>query len=139
MTKEDIPERCVSDQRQLGRGRNGTIWMFPDARRKLSVGHVDRLARRFARDVMCGMLHCAHLSEKLEFGMESAAIISASFINIDNNVVPCRTAIIDLGLGSRDPGLVPNGAPCGHKKVAVGPADRPFLDATALCSLLEIC
>ena len=66
---------------------------------------------------MCGMLHCAHLNDHLEFGLESAAIISATFININGEELPCRTAVIDLGLRQRDPGLVPNGAPCGHKKV----------------------
>ena len=32
-------------------------------------------------DVRCGMLHCSHLNERLEFGMESVAILSHSFIN----------------------------------------------------------
>ncbi|XP_039294126.1 uncharacterized protein LOC111052645 [Nilaparvata lugens] len=65
-------------------------------------------------NVHCGMLHCKHLNEKLEFGMESVAILSHSFISsIDNEVIPCRTAIVDLGLNEVDPGLAPDGAKCG--------------------------
>ncbi|XP_043195148.1 disintegrin and metalloproteinase domain-containing protein 19-like [Amphibalanus amphitrite] len=83
------------------------------------------------RDVMCGMLHCAHLNERLEFGLESAAIISATFINLEGREVPCRTAIVDLGLRQRDPGLVPNGAPCGHKKMCVEQKCVPVAEVTA--------
>ncbi|CAG9794728.1 unnamed protein product [Diatraea saccharalis] len=35
-------------------------------------------------DSLCGMLHCRHLNERLEFGLESVAQLSAVFIN--NNV-----------------------------------------------------
>uniref|UniRef100_A0A1A9WS33 Peptidase M12B domain-containing protein n=1 Tax=Glossina brevipalpis TaxID=37001 RepID=A0A1A9WS33_9MUSC len=67
----------------------------------------------------CGMLHCRHLNERLEFGMESAAVLSHSFITHDSNIVPCRTALVDLGLQSTDPGLAPNGAKCGDQKMCV--------------------
>ena len=41
-------------------------------------------------DVRCGMLHCQHLNERLEFGTESAAILSHSFINSGGRIIPCR-------------------------------------------------
>lgn len=63
------------------------------------------------------MLHCRHLNERLEFGMESVAILSQSFINLKGSIIPCRTAIVDLGLNQVDPGLAPDGATCGQGKV----------------------
>ncbi|XP_055850756.1 disintegrin and metalloproteinase domain-containing protein 12 isoform X2 [Episyrphus balteatus] len=71
-------------------------------------------------DIYCGMLHCRHLNERLEFGMESVAVLSHSFLNHEGNIIPCRTAIVDLGLQSTDPGLTPNGAKCGENKMCVG-------------------
>ncbi|KAG5679982.1 hypothetical protein PVAND_009517 [Polypedilum vanderplanki] len=71
------------------------------------------------QDAMCGMLQCRHLNERLEFGMESVAILSHSFMNYRGSIVPCRTAIIDLGLQSVDPGLTPDGAKCGTDKMCV--------------------
>lgn len=83
----------------------------------------NRLKQHFfscnAEDVLCGMLHCQHLNERLEFGMESVAILSHSFINYANSIIPCRTAIVDLGLNQMDPGLVPDGARCGEGKMCV--------------------
>ncbi|RWS29900.1 disintegrin and metalloproteinase domain-containing protein 28-like isoform X2 [Leptotrombidium deliense] len=70
-------------------------------------------------DVLCGMLHCTHLNEKLELGVESAATLQESFITIGKRVFACRSAIIDLGLDSIDPGLVPNGAKCGDNKMCL--------------------
>lgn len=70
-------------------------------------------------DIMCGLLQCRHLNEILEFGMESVALLSHSFITHKKSVIPCRTAIIDLGLQSVDPGLTPNGAICGVGKMCV--------------------
>lgn len=69
------------------------------------------------RDIFCGMLHCKHLNERLEFGMESVAILSHSFINVKGSVVPCRTALVDLGINQIDPGLAPDGAKCGESMV----------------------
>ena len=63
------------------------------------------------------MLHCTHLNERLEFGMESVAILSRSFITEGDQVLTCRSAIVDLGLNSIDPGLAPDGASCGFDKV----------------------
>ncbi|KAF5288635.1 hypothetical protein FQA39_LY15330 [Lamprigera yunnana] len=70
-------------------------------------------------DVFCGMLHCKHLNERLEFGMESVAILSHSFINVKGSVVPCRTALVDLGINQIDPGLAPDGAKCGESKMCI--------------------
>lgn len=70
-------------------------------------------------DIMCGMLHCRHLNEKLEFGMESVSILAHTFINYDGNIIPCRTAIVDLGMDVIDPGLTPDGAKCGESKMCV--------------------
>ncbi|CAG0885028.1 unnamed protein product [Darwinula stevensoni] len=70
-------------------------------------------------DVMCGMLHCSHRNERLEFGMESVSILSHTFIQRERGVIPCRTAIVDLGLDQVDPGLTPDGAKCGEGKMCV--------------------
>ncbi|KAJ8960047.1 hypothetical protein NQ318_009484 [Aromia moschata] len=69
--------------------------------------------------VLCGMLHCKHLNERLEFGMESVAILSHTFINKKGSIIPCRTAIVDLGINQVDPGLTPDGALCGDGKMCV--------------------
>ncbi|KAI4460526.1 adam a disintegrin and metalloprotease domain [Holotrichia oblita] len=70
-------------------------------------------------NVLCGMLHCKHLNERLEFGMESVAILSHSFLNLKGSIIPCRTAIVDLGLNQVDPGLAPDGAKCGNNSMCV--------------------
>jgi hypothetical protein len=67
------------------------------------------------------MLHCKHLNEQLEFGMESVAILSQTFLNTGGSIIPCRTAIVDLGLNEVDPGLAPDGARCGDGKVRISP------------------
>lgn len=71
------------------------------------------------QDIKCGMLQCRHLNERLEFGMESVAILSHSFMNYRGSIIPCRTAIIDLGLQSIDPGLTPDGAKCDENMMCV--------------------
>ena len=63
------------------------------------------------------MLHCKHLNEKLEFGMESVATLSHSFLNSQGKIIACRSAIVDLGLNQVDPGLAPDGAKCAPGKV----------------------
>ncbi|XP_050304497.1 disintegrin and metalloproteinase domain-containing protein 12-like [Anthonomus grandis grandis] len=70
-------------------------------------------------DVLCGMLHCKHLNERLEFGMETVAILSHSFINKNGSIMPCRTVLVDLGLNEVDPGMTPDGAKCGDGKMCV--------------------
>ncbi|VVC31963.1 Hypothetical protein CINCED_3A014758 [Cinara cedri] len=70
-------------------------------------------------NVNCGMLHCKHKNERLEFGMETVSIVSHTFINNEGLMIPCRTIIVDLGLSDIDPGLTPNGAKCGDDKMCV--------------------
>ncbi|XP_059609961.1 disintegrin and metalloproteinase domain-containing protein 12 [Phlebotomus argentipes] len=77
-------------------------------------------------DIYCGMLHCRHLNERLEFGMESVSVLSHSFMNHENRIVVCRTAIVDLGLQSMDPGLAPDGSKCGDNKMCVKQKCRPI-------------
>ncbi|CAH1286643.1 unnamed protein product [Diabrotica balteata] len=83
----------------------------------------DKLTQTFFKceneSVLCGMLHCEHLNEKLEFGMESVAMLSHTFINKKGLIIPCRTAIVDLGINQVDPGLTPDGALCGKGKMCV--------------------
>ena len=83
----------------------------------------NRMNRSYIRcldeDVRCGMLHCTHLNERLEFGMESVAILSHSFINSGGKIIPCRTALVDLGINEIDPGLAPEGAKCDTDKLCV--------------------
>lgn len=76
-------------------------------------------ARCALADTACGLLHCRHLNERLEFGMESVSQLAAVFINNNGTIIPCRTAIIDLGLSDVDPGMVPDGAKCGHNKMCL--------------------
>ncbi|XP_031787102.1 uncharacterized protein LOC100118678 [Nasonia vitripennis] len=71
------------------------------------------------QNILCGMLHCKHLNERLEFGMESVATLSHSFINSEGNIIACRSAIVDLGLNQVDPGLAPDGAKCASGKMCV--------------------
>lgn len=80
------------------------------------------------------MVHCSHLNERLEFGMESVSILSHSFINSGGAIIACRTALVDLGLNEVDPGLAPDGAKCGDGKVLINQVlierenfNRPFL------------
>lgn len=49
--------------------------------------------------------------------MESVATLSHSFINNGGKIIPCRSAIVDLGLSQVDPGLAPDGAKCASGKV----------------------
>ena len=63
---------------------------------------------------MCGLLHCDYVDDSLKLSQGSPAISSASYRGRRDNWL-CRTAIVDFGL--RQLGMVPNGAPCGYKKV----------------------
>ncbi|KAF7991409.1 hypothetical protein HCN44_002971 [Aphidius gifuensis] len=70
-------------------------------------------------DKLCGMLHCGHYNEKLEFGMESVANLSHTFINAGGSIIACRSVIVDLGLNQVDPGLAPDGSKCATGKMCV--------------------
>jgi len=77
------------------------------------------------RDVMCGMLHCEHLGEKLLFWKEALAFtMPEAWVLINNTRHDCKGAILDVGLYMPDPGMVPDGALCGHDHVC-----------TTLCAL----
>ena len=71
------------------------------------------------QDVMCGMLHCSHLSNKLQFGLKNAAKQSHTLIRSGKTILPCRNALVDLGLDQADPGLVPSGASCGEGRMCL--------------------
>ncbi|XP_054288556.1 disintegrin and metalloproteinase domain-containing protein 12 [Macrosteles quadrilineatus] len=89
------------------------------------------------QDLQCGMLHCTHLNERLEFGMESVAILSHSFINSQGSIIPCRTALVDLGLNEVDPGLAPDGARCGEGKMCVNQKCMEVKDMLASGSVAQ--
>ena len=76
------------------------------------------------------MLHCSHLNERLEFGMESVAILSHSFINSGGKIIPCRTALVDLGLDDVDPGLSPEGSRCADDSLCVNRKCMPVASLT---------
>lgn len=63
-------------------------------------------------------MQCKHTNERLEFGLESAAIMKHTFINSGKLIITCRTALIDFGLNEVDPGLVPDGAKCEENHVS---------------------
>ncbi|XP_041368404.1 disintegrin and metalloproteinase domain-containing protein 12-like [Gigantopelta aegis] len=72
------------------------------------------------RDVMCGLLHCVHLNEKLMFWRDNLAhTMRASFLTRGNTQYVCRSAMLDVGLDMPDPGMVPDGAKCDTDKVCV--------------------
>lgn len=83
----------------------------------------DRMKKKYfnctKENIYCGMLQCRHLNERLEYGMESVSVLSHSFISHENSIIPCRTAVVDLGLQSTDPGLTPDGSICGDNKMCV--------------------
>ena len=71
------------------------------------------------RDVMCGMLHCHHLSEKLMFWKEALAFtMPEAWVLVNNTRHDCKGAILDVGLYMPDPGMVPDGAKCANRHVS---------------------
>ncbi|XP_057341759.1 uncharacterized protein LOC130678494 [Microplitis mediator] len=90
-------------------------------------------------NILCGMLHCKHLNERLEFGMESVAILSHSFINNGGKIIACRSAMVDLGLNQVDPGLSPDGAKCAPGKMCVNQKCMPIADLRTLTIGRDIC
>lgn len=117
-----------------GESSEQCYWKNTEGKRGGNCGY-NRLNKTYIpceqEHVDCGMLHCRHLNERLEFGMESAAELSHSFINHGGKIVPCRTALVDLGLESIDPGLTPNGAKCGNEKMCVDQKCRKLSDVRA--------
>lgn len=79
-------------------------------------------------DVACGRLQCRHLNERLEFGEESRAILTYSYMTSKDkySLIPCRTVTLDFGLQNVDPGLTPNGARCGADAMCLNQTCRPL-------------
>ncbi|KAK8395223.1 hypothetical protein O3P69_006145 [Scylla paramamosain] len=85
----------------------------------------DTYYRCSSDDIKCGLLHCMHLNERLEFGMESVSKVSHSFLKGKEGVIPCRVALVDMGLDMVDPGLAPDGAKCGKGKMCINQRCMP--------------
>uniref|UniRef100_A0A182KB67 Disintegrin and metalloproteinase domain-containing protein 12 n=1 Tax=Anopheles christyi TaxID=43041 RepID=A0A182KB67_9DIPT len=69
-------------------------------------------------DMHCGLLHCTHQSEKLEYGVEAYAKRTATKFQHYGprgtvRTTICNAVIVDLGLDVVNPGLVPDGTKCG--------------------------
>ncbi|XP_078312682.1 disintegrin and metalloproteinase domain-containing protein 12-like isoform X3 [Crassostrea virginica] len=101
-------------------------------------------------DVMCGLLHCVHLNEKLMFWRENLAIATpASFLQKGSKVYVCRSATLDVGLNMPDPGQVPDGAKCGHEKICynhkctslarIPTKDCPDCNSNGVCNSIGQC
>ncbi|XP_064630043.1 disintegrin and metalloproteinase domain-containing protein 9-like isoform X2 [Lineus longissimus] len=74
-----------------------------------------------AKDVNCGMLHCVHLNEKLEFWKEANTyLMPETFItSAQGKKIPCKSAIMDVGFDMPDPGMVPSGSKCSDGKMCL--------------------
>ncbi|PVD30597.1 hypothetical protein C0Q70_09869 [Pomacea canaliculata] len=78
-------------------------------------------------NVMCGLLHCVHLNEKLMFWRDNLALdMRANFLTRGNTQYVCRSAMLDVGLDMPDPGLVPDGAKCEENKICISQACVPY-------------
>ncbi|XP_052899052.1 zinc metalloproteinase-disintegrin-like MTP8 [Anopheles moucheti] len=78
----------------------------------------DRYEPCAAHDQRCGLLHCTHQSEKLEYGIEAYAKRTATKFQHYGprgtvRTTICNAVIVDLGLDVVNPGLVPDGTKCG--------------------------
>ncbi|RUS76181.1 hypothetical protein EGW08_016059, partial [Elysia chlorotica] len=80
----------------------------------------DRYKRCNKEDVMCGLLHCVHLNEKLMFWRDNLAIAKkASFLRRGNSQYVCRSAVLDVGMDMPDPGFSGDGVKCEHNKICL--------------------
>lgn len=86
-------------------------------------------------DAACGMLHCVHnqvtdskKTGKLNYGFESASILTVSYFTTHNSRIFCHGAIVDAGPEVRDPGLVPNGAACDEDRMCLNQKCVPIYD-----------
>lgn len=80
----------------------------------------DEYLRCNKEDVMCGLLHCVHLNEKLMFWRDNLAIAKrASFLTRGNSQYVCRSAMLDVGLDMPDPGFAGDGVKCEHNKICL--------------------
>uniref|UniRef100_A0A182YRH8 Disintegrin and metalloproteinase domain-containing protein 12 n=1 Tax=Anopheles stephensi TaxID=30069 RepID=A0A182YRH8_ANOST len=92
---------------------NGTI--FGNCGNDLTT---DRYEPCSTHDLHCGLLHCTHQSEKLEYGIEAYAKRTATKFQHYGprgtvRTTICNAVIVDLGLDIVNPGLVPDGTKCG--------------------------
>ncbi|KAL8622641.1 hypothetical protein ACOMHN_009275 [Nucella lapillus] len=79
-------------------------------------------------NVMCGLLHCVHLNEKLMFWRDNLALtMRANFLSRGNQQYTCRSTMLDVGLDVPDPGMVPDGAKCEDKKICIKQTCTPLL------------
>ncbi|XP_058811706.1 disintegrin and metalloproteinase domain-containing protein 12-like isoform X2 [Topomyia yanbarensis] len=110
-TAKSIDDYCYQTN------RNGTI--FGNCGNDLQTG--DFLKCR-QEDIMCGLLHCSHRNEKLDYGMQAYSKLTTTKFShygprgtVRSTI--CNSAIVDLGLEVTNPGLVPDGAKCGVGKM----------------------
>ncbi|XP_055606084.1 disintegrin and metalloproteinase domain-containing protein 12-like [Uranotaenia lowii] len=97
--------------------RNGSI--FGNCGNDLLTGQYTKCSQE---DMMCGLLHCSHRNEKLDYGMQAYSKLTTTKFShygprgtVRETI--CNTAIVDLGLDVINPGLVPDGAKCGDGKM----------------------
>nr|KAG5708378.1 hypothetical protein BaRGS_034409 [Batillaria attramentaria] len=88
----------------------------------------DRYQMCDRENVMCGLLHCVHLNEKLMFWRDNLALdMRANFLMRGNTQYVCRSTMLDVGLDMPDPGLVPDGAKCEDNKICINQACVPLM------------
>ncbi|XP_062558131.1 disintegrin and metalloproteinase domain-containing protein 9-like [Armigeres subalbatus] len=110
-TAKSIDEYCYQTN------RNGTI--FGNCGNNLLTGEYTKCIQE---DMLCGLLHCSHRNEKLDFGIQAYSKLTTTKFShygprgtVRETI--CNTAIVDLGLEVINPGLVPDGAKCGAGKM----------------------
>ncbi|KRY42572.1 Disintegrin and metalloproteinase domain-containing protein 12, partial [Trichinella spiralis] len=69
------------------------------------------------QNMKCGLLQCEHRNEKTTFGSKSTVLSGSTVLRQGSNHFSCNTAMVDLGVDSSDPGLVPGGTFCGPGKM----------------------
>ncbi|XP_050303471.1 disintegrin and metalloproteinase domain-containing protein 12-like [Anthonomus grandis grandis] len=80
------------------------------------------------KDVSCGLLHCTHQNDRLEFGFEATSKIRHNFLQYNGSIHGCRSVIVSLGNQRIDPGLTPNGAKCGENMMCLNQKCRSISD-----------
>ncbi|XP_029723326.2 disintegrin and metalloproteinase domain-containing protein 12-like [Aedes albopictus] len=110
-TGKSIDEYCYQTN------RNGSI--FGNCGNNLLTGEYTKCSQE---DMMCGLLHCSHRNEKLDYGIQAYSKLTTTKFShygprgtVRETI--CNTAIVDLGLEVVNPGLVPDGAKCGAGKM----------------------
>ncbi|XP_065088843.1 zinc metalloproteinase-disintegrin-like EoMP06, partial [Ochlerotatus camptorhynchus] len=110
-TAKSIDEYCYQTN------KNGSI--FGNCGNNLLTGEYTKCSQE---DMMCGLLHCSHRNEKLDFGMQAYSKLTTTKFShygprgtVRETI--CNTAVVDLGLEVVNPGLVPDGAKCGAGKM----------------------